>query len=206
MKVLVACEESQTVTKAFRELGHRAFSCDTQPCSGGHPEWHIQGDVIPLLTDMWDLLIAHPPCTYLSSAGAMWFNEDRFGEKARIRKELREEAFKFFMKFAEAPIDKICIENPLGYVNSHWRKPDQIVQPYYFGDPESKRTCLWLKGLPLLTPTKVVEPKIYGYIKSGRNKGKPIYFSGAFGETKQRAKLRSKTFPGMARAFAKQWG
>ena len=206
MKVLVACEESQAVTIAFRNLGHEAYSCDIQECSGGHPEWHIQGDVIPVLKEGWDLMIAHPPCTYLSNAGIGWFNEDRYGDKARERKRLREEALQFFLKFAESGIPKICIENPTGYANSHYRKPDQTIQPWMFGDPENKRTCLWLFGLPKLEPTEIVNPKIYAYYKNGKKKGQPIYWSSymMFGEG--RAKARSKTFPGIARAMAEQWG
>lgn len=206
MRVLVACEESQTVCKAFRARGHEAYSCDIQECSGGHPEWHIQGDVIPLLKEKWDLMIAHPPCTYLSNAGIGWFNEEKYGDKARERKKKRLEAFDFFMEFVNANSPKICIENPVGYVNSHYRKADQIIQPYFFGDPESKRTCLWLKGLPCLTPTNIVEPKIYAYYQKGEKKGKPIYWSDykMFGE--DRAKIRSKTFQGIADAMASQWG
>jgi site-specific DNA-cytosine methylase len=206
MKVLIACEESQRVCIAFREKGHEAYSCDIEPCSGGHPEWHIQDDVLKHLDKDWDLIIAHPPCTYLSNAGIAWFNEEKYGEKAIKRKKDRLEAFDFFMKFANAKCEKICIENPVGYVNSHWRKPDQTIQPYMFGDADSKRTCLWLKGLPKLKPTKIVEPKIYAYYKKGKKKGKPIYWCDykMFGE--DRAKIRSKTFEGIARAMAEQWG
>lgn len=170
MNVLIACEESQRVCEAFRANGHEAFSCDIINPSGGHPEWHIKGDVIPLLNPNedgsiifitmdnvvhiilggWDLIIAHPPCTYLTVTGNRWFNIEKYGEKALERLKLREEAFKFFMSFVNASCDKIAIENPIGYVNSHYRKPDQIIQPYYFGDPYEKKTCLWLKGLPKL--------------------------------------------------------
>lgn len=220
-KILVACEESQTVTKELRALGHIAFSSDILPCSGGHPGWHINGDVLPLLNGnckfitqsgeknliigTWDMIIAHPPCTYLSNAGIAWFNEEKYGDKARQRKKDRLEAFSFFMKFADADCEKIAIENPVGWVNSHWRKPDQTIQPYMFGDPESKRTCLWLKGLPKLEPTKIVEPKVYAYYKRGKKKGKPIYWCDykMFGE--DRAKIRSKTFKGIAKAMASQW-
>jgi len=205
MRVLIACEESQAVTIAFRELGHEAYSCDIQECSGGHPEWHIKGDVIPLLNEKWDMLIAHPPCTYLSNAGIGWFNEEKYGDKARLRKELREEALQFFLKFANCGIPKICIENPTGYANSHFRKPDQTIQPWMFGDPESKRTCLWLTGLPKLQATDIVSPRVHAYYKNGKKKGQPIYWSSymMFGE--ERAKARSKTFPGIAKAMAQQW-
>jgi len=205
-KVLIACEESQAVTIEMRKLGIEAYSCDIEPCSGGHPEWHIQGDVIPLLDWGWDLMIAHPPCTYLSNAGIRWFNEDRYGEKARQRKKLRIEAYNFVMKLAEANIPKIVIENPVGWLNSHWRKPDQIIQPYFFGDREKKRTCLWIKELPNLIPTNIVEPKVYAYYKKGKKKGQPIYFHDCFPPSKDRAKIRSKTFPGIAKVMAKQWG
>ena len=137
-KILIAYEESQAVTIAFRELGYEAYSCDILECSGGHPEWHLQQDIIPLFKKKWNLMIAHPPCTYLSNAGIRWFNEDKYGDKARERKKLRLEAFDFVMKLANANIPKIVIENPVGWLNSHWRKPDQIIQPYQFGDEESK--------------------------------------------------------------------
>ena len=205
MKILIACEESQVVCKAFREKGHEAYSCDILPCSGGHPEWHIQGDVLPLLEQEWDLMIAHPPCTYLSNAGIGWFNEEKYGDKARKRKELRLEAYDFVMKFANANIPKIVIENPTGWLNSHWRKPDQIIQPWQFGNTESKRTCLWIKGLPLLEHTKIVKPKIYGYYKRGKKKGMPIYGNCYLHFSKDRGKIRSKTFPGLAEAMAEQW-
>jgi len=206
MKVLIACEESQNICIEFRKLGHEAYSCDIQECSGSHPEWHIQGDVIPLLQKHWDIIIAHPPCTYLSNAGIKWFNEEKYGQKAIDRKQKREEALKFFMQFTTANSNRICIENPTGWVNSHYRKPDQIIHPYYFGDTESKRTCLWLFGLPKLKYTKIVKPKIYGYYKTGKHKGEPIYFHGMLAASKDRSKKRSKTFPGIAKAMAKQWG
>lgn len=206
MKVLIACEESQRVCVEFRKLGHEAYSCDIQPCSGGHPEWHIQDDILKYLNKGWDLMIAHPPCTYLSNAGIAWFNEEKYGDKARERKKERIEAFNFVMKIANANIPKICIENPVGWLNSHWRKPDQIIQPYYFGDKESKRTCLWLKNLPLLLYTNIVKPKIYAYYKKGKNKGKPIYGNNYLKFSENRGKIRSKTFPGIAEAIANQWG
>jgi len=204
-RILIACEESQVITKKFRAKGFEAFSCDILDCSGGHPEWHLKQDVTPLLKEKWDLIIAHPPCTYLSNAGIAWFNEDKYGDKARERKRKRLEAFDFFMKCINANSDKICVENPVGYVNSHYRKPDQIIHPYHFGDPESKRTCFWLKGLPKLIHTDVVEPKVYAYYKRGKKKGKPIYWCDykMFGE--DRAKIRSKTFEGIASAIVDQW-
>ena len=207
MKVLVACEESQAVCKAFRELGHEAYSCDIQECSGGHPEWHIQGDVLPLLNEKWDLIIAHPPCTYLTLTGNKWFKpeyKDRFPD----REKQREEAVKFFMMFANADCEKIAIENPVCIMSSRWRKPDQYIEPYYFGDPEKKKTGLWLKGLPKLVPTDVVEPIIV-QCKSGAKE--PRWHMETMKlppkeRSKARSKARSKTFPGIACAMAEQWG
>jgi len=206
MKILVACEESQAVTIQLRKKGAEAFSCDIEPCSGGHPEWHLQQDVIPLLSEEWDTILAFPPCTYLTNAGIGWFNEQRYGEQAKNRKILRLKAFDFVMKIVNANSSRIAIENPVGWLNSHWRKPDQIVHPYYFGDTESKRTCLWLKNLPLLKYTDVVKPKIYGYFKRGRKTGMPIYGTSYCKFSEDRGKIRSKTFPGIARAMANQWG
>ena len=209
MKVLIACEESQIVCKAFRELGHEAYSCDTQECSGGHPEWHIKADILDLLYNddvsyykipkKWDLMIAHPPCTYISYAGTKWWND-----KGRLRKRL--EALDFFAKLWLSDIDKICIENPMGCASPTIAKYSQIIQPYQFGDRESKKTCLWLKNLPLLKHTKVVKPKIYGYYKRGKKKGQPIYGNSYLKFSEDRGKIRSKTFPGIAKAMAKQWG
>ena len=236
MNVLIACEESQTVCKAFREKGHRAFSCDIQECSGGHPEWHIQGDVLNILNPElftlgigedapewygiqfetmdghhcfidgnWDLIIAHPPCTYLTVTGNRWFNIERYGEKAIRRMEERENAVKFFMTLANANCRKICIENPIGCMSTRYKKPEQIIQPYEYGHPARKATCFWLKGLPLLQPTKIVEPEIYYYIaKNGRMKSDSKWRSRFSKE--ERAKMRSKTFPGIAKAMADQWG
>lgn len=205
-KILIACEQSQTITKAFRAKGYEAYSCDIIDCSGGHPEWHLKQDVTPLLREKWDLVIAHPPCTYLSNAGIRWFNVEKYGDKALERKRLRAEALEFFMKCIHANSDKVCVENPVGFPNSQYRKPDQIIHPYHFGDPESKRTCLWLKGLPKLAHTNVVEPKIHAYYKRGKKKGKPIYWCDykMFGQ--DRAKLRSETFEGIANAIVNQWG
>lgn len=203
MKVLVACEESQAVCKAFRELGHEAYSCDIQECSGGHPEWHIQGDVLPLLNEKWDLIIAHPPCTYLTLTGNKWFKpeyKDRFPD----REKQREEAVKFFMMFANADCEKIAIENPVCIMSSRWRKPDQYIEPYYFGDPEKKKTGLWLKGLPKLVPTDVVEPIIV-QCKSGAKEPR-WHMETMKLPPKERSKARSKTFPGIACAMAEQWG
>ena len=205
MKVLIACEESQAVTKEFRVLGHEAYSCDIVECTGGHPEWHIQGDVTPLLAQKWDMIIAFPPCTYLTVTGNRWFNVDRYGDKAIQRHKDREEAIKFFMLFANADCDKIAIENPVGIMSTEWRKADQIIQPYEFGDPYEKKTCLWLKGLPKLQPTGIVEPPKRTQFASG--KSMPQWYADAWKLPKyERAKLRSKTFSGIAKAMAEQWG
>ena len=205
MRILIACEESQRVTIEMRKLGHEAYSCDILAPSGGHPEWHIQGDVLNHLDEDWDMMIAFPPCTYLSNAGIRWFNEDKYGNKAKERKQKRQLAFEFVLKLWNANIDKIAIENPVGWLNSHWRKPDHIIQPYYFGDAESKRTCLWLKNLPPLKPTKIVKPKVYGYFKKGKKKGQPIYGMQYCKFSEDRSIIRSKTFLGIAKAMAKQW-
>ena len=205
MKVLVACEESQAVCKEFRKLGHEAYSCDIVPCSGGHPEWHLQQDVLPLLKEKWDMIIAFPPCTYLTVTGNRWFNIDRYGEKAIQRHKDRKEAIDFFMAFANADCERIAIENPVGIMSSEWRKPNQIINPWQFGDAFEKKTCLWLKGLPELTPTNIVE--IPPRKKFGSGKSMPSWYAEAWHLPKEkRAKLRSKTFPGIARAMAEQWG
>ena len=221
MNVLIACEESQAVCRAFREKGHRAFSCDIQECSGGHPEWHIAGDVLPLLdgrceftlqngetdrqTDRWDLIIAHPPCTYLTVTGNRWFNVERYGEKALQRLRDREEGAEFFMKFVNADCDKIAIENPIGYMSTKYRKADQIIQPYMFGDPFEKKTCLWLKGLQKLEPVNEVDPPKRKEYKSGKTM--PAWYAECWNLPKEeRARMRSKTFPGFAKAMAEQWG
>ena len=205
MKVLVACEESQAVCKAFREKGHEAYSCDIVPCSGGHPEWHLQQDVLPLLKEKWDMIIAFPPCTYLTVTGNRWFNIDRYGEKAIQRHKDRKYAIDFFMTFANADCEKIAIENPVGIMSSEWRKPNQIINPWQFGDAFEKKTCLWLKGLPELKPTNIVEIPPRKRFDSG--KSMPSWYAEAWHLPKEeRAKFRSKTFPGIAKAMAEQWG
>ena len=203
MKVLIACEESQAVCKEFRKLGHEAYSCDIVPCSGGHPEWHLQQDVLPLLKEKWDMIIAFPPCTYLTVTGNRWFNIDRYGEKAIQRHKERKDAIDFFMAFANADCEKIAIENPVGIMSSEWRKPNQIINPWQFGDAFEKKTCLWLKGLPELKPTNIVEIPPRKRFDSG--KSMPSWYAEAWHLPKEeRAKLRSKTFPGIARAMAEQ--
>lgn len=236
MNVLIACEESQRVCTAFRERGHNAFSCDIQPCSGGHPEWHIQGNVLLVLNPdvykdgvsrygirfttangeerhidgKWDLIIAHPPCTYLTVTGNRWFNIEKYGDKALERYEKRESAADFFMNFANALCEKMAIENPIGVMSTLYRRPDQIIQPYWFGDHARKSTCLWLRGLKPLKPTDMVDP---GEIRKGGfsvgasldmardENGKILPWNDP-----ETARIRSRTFPGIARAMAEQWG
>lgn len=217
MRVLVACEESQSVTKAFRKLGHEAFSCDLLPCSGGHPEWHYQQDVFEVIDKGWDLMIAHPPCTYLTVTGNKWFyhpddkeldvNLRRPHPRFPNRREQREEALEFFIKLMECPIKRICIENPVGIISSRYRKPNQIIQPWMFGDEASKTTCLWLKNLDLLEPTKIVGKGERTYYKSGKSHA--TWYADALKNAKssaERSTLRSKTFEGIANAMAEQWG
>lgn len=224
MKVLVACEESQAVCIAFRERGHEAYSCDIQEPSGGHPEWHILGDALEAVkggrvTTMdgkehevgkWDLLIAHPPCTFLTVSGNRWFNVERYGDRAVERLKARKEAAEFFMAFINADIPCVCVENPVGYMSTHYRKPDCIIQPYEFGHPARKKTCLWLKNLPPLVPTDVVSPGeiLHGGYSIGASAN---YATDENGKILPRndprtAKARSKTFSGIAKAMADQWG
>jgi hypothetical protein len=199
MRVLVACEESQTVCKAFRKLGHEAFSCDILPCSGGHPEWHIQDDVLKHLDDGWDLMIAHPPCTHLAVSGARWFTE------GRKPKKLQEDSLEFVRELLNAPIQKICIENPVSVISSKIRKPDQIIQPYQFGHEVSKTTCLWLKNLTKLQHTDVVGKGPIHVTRSGKKMS--MWWLETFKlPAKERSKVRSKTFQGIADAMALQWG
>lgn len=198
MKILVACEESQAVTKEFRARGHEACSCDIIPCSGGHPEWHYMQDVTGLLEYHWDMIIAFPPCTHLAVSGARHFKE-------KIADGRQQDGIDFFMLFANANCEKIVIENPVGIMSSKWRKPDQIIQPYMFGDPFTKTTCLWLKNLPPLQPTEIVEKGERTIFKSG--KSHPKWYADALSlSPHERAKARSKTFPGIAKAMASQWG
>jgi len=231
LNVLIACEESQALTREFRLLGHNAFSCDLLPCSGGHPEWHFNNDVFEIIKNQggvlqngetvninadWDIMIAHPPCTYLAVSGAQWYyhpeDKDLPVESRRPhpkhpdRAAEREKAIEFFIRIANAPIDKIAIENPVGVISSAYRKPDQIVQPYMFGDEARKTTCLWLKNLPKLEPTNIVSEGERVYFKSG--KSHPKWYADALSNAKsseERRTMRSKTFIGMAKAMANQW-
>jgi hypothetical protein len=201
MKVLIACEESQTVCKAFRALGHEAFSCDIQPCSGGHPEWHYQQDVLEVINMEWDLLIAHPPCTYISRAGARWMYPTA-GRISEYRLNLALQAKIFFLKLLEAPIERIALENPLPLKIVGLPKESQVIQPYQYGHPYSKRTHLWLKNLPVLNPTKIVYEH-QPYLPSntgGAKRGQKFTYRNIS------QKDSSKTFQGIADAMAEQWG
>lgn len=206
MKILIACEESQAVTKAFRALGHEAYSCDLLPCSGGHPEWHFQQSVFEVIEKGWDMMIAHPPCTYLSVSGARWlYNKDGTINVERERDQCL--ALEFVKNLMNAPIDKIVIENPISVISSKIRKPEQIIQPYMFGDEATKTTCLWLKNVPPLLPTEIVGKGERTVFKSG--KSHPKWYADALAQSKtpaERRTLRSKTFPGIAKAMATQWG
>ena len=234
-KVLIACEESQAVCTAFRNMGIEAYSADIQECSGGHPEWHIQGDVLPILNGYcefqtadkqwhkiggaWDLIIAHPPCTHLAVSGAAWFERKRKDGSQR-------EGVEFFCNFLDINCDRVVIENPVGiisgkYILEHFpdiaskynlpTKPTQIIQPWMFGDNYSKSTCLWLKGVTSLVPLVEKQPELE-YVewidkKSGKKKRQPKWFADAWHlSPKERARVRSKTFPGIAKAMAEQWG
>lgn len=215
MKVLVACEESQRVCIAFRERGYEAYSCDIQEPSGGHPEWHILGDALKILEwkdqgnnnggiwfttmdgelhtiDKWNLIIAHPPCTHLAISGMRWFKE------GRKPKYLQDEAADFFMQFINADCDHIAVENPICIMSTRYRKPDQIINPFQFGHPRQKKTCLWLKGLPKLKETNNVYEEM---MKLPEKERCEIWWMGS-----NHAKERSKTFEGIAEAMAEQWG
>ena len=204
MRVLVACEESQRVCVAFRNKGHEAYSCDILECSGGHPEWHIKDDVLKHLNDNWDLIIAHPPCTYLTVSANKYYNVEKYWNKAEERKKERQKAIEFFMQFTELKCPRVCIENPIGVMSSLYCKPTQIIQPYQFGHSERKATCLWLKGLPALKPTNIVTPDIIK-LKSGKTDSR-LHYETLKLPSEERAKMRSKTFEGIAKAMAEQWG
>lgn len=222
MRVLIACEESQEVCKAFRARGHEAYSCDLQDCSGEHPEWHIKDDILNVIKGgifslgndykqdevivyEWDMMIAFPPCTHLAVSGAAWFEEKRKDGRQK-------DGIDFFMEFTKTNIKKVCIENPVGIMSSIYRKPDQLIHPYYFGDEASKPTCLWLHGLP-----KLVHFKHDDLFNKKTHTGKGEFVTSSSGKRgskwnwwlppgPERAKIRSKTFPGIAKAMAEQWG
>lgn len=205
MKILVACEESQTVTIEMRRLGHEAYSCDIQPCSGGHPEWHLQVDALELLKMRWDMIIAHPPCTYLTAAGAVrLFNHDGSVKDAE-RFDRGIKAAEFFTAFLSADCPKIAVENPVPLKCFGLPAYDQIIEPYYFGDPWRKRTCLWLKGLPKLMSTQIVEPKGL-WVGSTSAKRDPMIRQKYELHSNRDPKRRAKTFQGIAKAMAEQWG
>jgi|TARA_R110000764_G_scaffold74412_1_gene150992 hypothetical protein len=206
MRILIACEESQTITKKFRELGHEAYSCDLLDCSGGKPEWHIKGDaIVEAYSGKYDMMIAHPPCTFLSVSGARWmYNKD--GSVNQERLENQNKALAFVQKLLDSPIKRIALENPVSVISTKIRKPNQIVQPYMFGDEATKTTCLWLKNLPLLVPTNIVGKGEKVFYKSG--KSHPKWYADALSNSKtpeERRTLRSKTFEGMAKAISQQW-
>lgn len=232
MNVLVACEESQRVCEAFRKRGHNAFSCDIVDCSGGHPEWHFKQDVLQVIPNFggklqngeeyylpegeeWDLMVAHPPCTYLCVSGAAWYyhpedkglpiEQRRPHPKYPNRAKDREEAVNFFMELYNSGVKRIAIENPVGIMSTRFRKADQIIEPWMLGDEASKKTCLWLKNLPKLTPTKIVGK---GEVVEGKNGFRmQKWCCDVYGLPKEeRQKIRSKTFPGIAEAIAEQWG
>ena len=201
MRILVACEESQAVTKELRRLGHEAYSCDIQPCSGGHPEWHLQVDALELLKMRWDMIIAHPPCTYMANSGAVRMRVGGVIQEDRYKKAM--EAKAFFMRFLEADCPRIAIENPTPMKLIGLPPCSQVIQPYEYGHPYSKRTCLWLRGLPPLMPTVLVaehEPYVNGGCKDAHGNYRRFQ-----GRNERDAKTRSKTFPGIARAMAEQW-
>lgn len=213
MRVLIACEFSGIVRDAFTAKGHEAWSCDILPTES--PGNHYQCDVREILNEEWDLMIAHPPCKYLSNAGIGYFNVIKYGEKAMNRWRNRIDGFEFFMALVNAPIDRICIENPVGFPNTAYRKPDQIIHPYYFGDKQMKRTCLWLKNLPTLeyqlqddlfgkaTATDKPEP----VFTDNTIRAKKRYFTDAvIGYSNNHGHERSYTFPSIAQAMADQWG
>ena len=207
LRILIACEESQIVCKAFRERGHEAYSCDILPCSGGHPEWHIQDDVLNHLDDGWDMMIGFPPCTHLACSGAAWFEQKKKDGRQK-------EAVDFFISFTETKIPKWCIENPIGIMSSFYSKPTQIVQPYYFGDSAQKTTCLWLNNLPLLFHAKEVD--LFNDKVTHTDPGEMVEYTSGCKMPKwyadawrmpaeERSKIRSRTFPGIAKAMSEQW-
>jgi len=210
MKILLACEESQAVCLEFRKLGYEAFSADVMDCSGPKPEWHIKGDVLDVINDDWDMMIAFPPCTHLAVSGARHFEQKRKDGR-------QQQGIDFFMKMAEANIPKIAIENPIGIMSTHYKKPSQIIHPYHFGDPYSKATCLWLKNLPNLLYNKKLDNKrqkelVFEELPNEEKKGEFVTFSSGkrmarwYNEASGNGHLRSKTFPGIAKAMASQWG
>lgn len=205
MRVLVACEESQRVCKEFRKRGHEAYSCDLLPCGGGNSEWHIQADALEVIKMEWDMVLAFPPCTHLAVSGASWFKEKQRDGRQQM-------GVGFFLAFTALDhVPMVAIENPVGIMSSIYRKPDQIIQPWQFGDPYEKTTCLWLKGLPLLKPTVETKPELEHFewydSNTKKKRREPKWIADARTlPPLERAILRSKTFPGVAQAMAEQWG
>lgn len=200
MRILLACEESQAVTVAFRKKGHEAYSCDLLPTSGNHPEWHIQADALEIVKMRWDMIIAFPPCTHLAVSGAAWFEQKKRDGRQQM-------GIGFFLAFTALDhVPMVAIENPVGIMSTFYRKPDQIIQPWMFGDPYEKKTCLWLKGLPPLKPTDAVQPEPR-IATGGNGRTMPKWYAEAWSlAPHERSMLRSKTFPGIAKAMADQWG
>lgn len=195
MRILVSCEESQKVTIELRKRGHEAYSCDIDEPSGGHPEWHLRQDVLPLLREKWDMILAFPPCTHLCASGSRYWQQKQ--EDGR-----QQEAVDFFMAHINAPCDKIMVENSVGIMSRLYRKPDQIIQPYQFGDYFSKKTCIWLKNLPPLIPDIPEWQSHQLFLRYGTQMSEWLNKV----PMKDRSKIKSKTFPGIARAMAEQWG
>ena len=205
MKILLACEESQAVCLEFRKRGHKAFSADILECSGPHPEWHLKGDVLEIIEEGWDMMIAFPPCTHLAVSGAKHFEK-------KIADGRQQSGIEFFMKMINAGIPKIAVENPIGIMSTVYEKPTQIIHPYYFGDPYSKSTCLWLKGLPKLTHVSENDSPLFPEEITHVDKGEFVTFPSGkrmskwYNEASGNGHVRSKTFPGIAKAMAEQWG
>lgn len=206
MKVLIACEESGEVRDAFIKLGHDAISCDLKPARNGGP--HHQGDLFEIVNNGFDLMIGHPPCTYLTVTANKWLKDQPKRKSGALvggeRRQARADAYEFFMSMWNVKIPKVCLENPVGVMSTYWRKPDQIIQPWQFGHPEPKKTCLWLRGLPKLVHTKIVEPE-YHTTASGKRLPKWYAYADKSKGQAHRAEIRSKTFEGIARAMAEQW-
>jgi len=214
MRILLGCEESQEVCIEMRKQGHEAFSCDLQDCTGGHPEWHYKQDIFEVIKLGWDMMICFPPCTYLTVTGARWlYNKD--GSRNEARWTAQDEAVEFAKKLFYSDVPMVALENPVGKLSSLWMKPTQIIQPYFFGDEAQKTTCLWLKNLPALQHLK--EPNLFESEVTHCGKGEMVqtstgktfskwYWETSKGKGKERQIMRSKTFPGIARAMAEQWG
>ena len=218
MRILIACEESQTLTERFRALGHEAISCDLKP-GKINSDWHYQGNVFDIINDGWGMMIAHPPCTYLTVTANKWLKDQPKRQSGKLvgqeRRDARNEAIEFFMALWNAQIPRIAIENPIGCMSSVFRRDDQIIHPYYFGDPATKATCLWLKNLPklqwsnhadLFADPTTVEPEFYTTKTGKRYPAWSMIEAAKIKDLDERSEFRSKTFPGIANAMANQWG